>query len=338
MYQRRRHTDADGGSRHTGHMKVVVLDAPSNLGLRPGPGGAISGVDRLAATVRAAGLLEKIQDVVGTPVTDAGVVEAPAYDLSGWEVGTEPYNAAAISDFTIELADRVGSLLGTRQTILVLGGDCSILLGPALALARKGTPGLVFIDAHGDFRHPGNAPHVDALAGEELAVVTGRGGHALTDLEGRGPLIDDTRVAVLGLHDPSEVPHALPFPTVMTVDHVRAAGASVSSGHALDAVLAAGATDVWVHVDADVIDPTYLPAVDSPEPGGLHPDELVALLQPLLAHPSVRGIDLCIYDPALDTPDDAGPAPGASLLADLVARSFAHSTSTTVNPTSTPTA
>ncbi|MEO5920540.1 MAG: arginase family protein [Pseudolysinimonas sp.] len=312
-------------------MPIVVLDAPSNLGLRPGPGGVISGVDRLAATVRAAGLLEKIQDAVGAPVTDAGAVEVPAYDLSGWHPGRDPYNAAAICEFTVRLADRVEELVvstrpsaySTGGVVVVLGGDCSILLGPALALARIGTPGLVFIDAHGDFRHPGNAPHVDALAGEELAVVTGRGGHALTDLEGRGPLFDDSRVAVLGLHDPEELPSALPFPTVMTVADVRAAQPAVASGHALDAVLAAGATDVWVHVDADVIDPAYLPAVDSPEPGGLHPDEFVALLQPLLAHPMVRGIDLCIYDPALDTPD----APGAALLADLVGRAFARSTS-----------
>ena len=187
-----------GRAGHTGRMKVVVLDAPSNLGLRPGPGGAISGVDRLAATVRAAGLLEKIQDAVGTPVTDAGAVEAPAYDLSGWEAGTRAvqrcrdrrvHGRAGGSGW--------GSLVSRRalersSTACVLGGDCSILLGPALALARIGTPGLVFIDAHSDFRHPGNAPHVDALAGEELAVVTGRGGHALTDLEGRGPLLDDT--------------------------------------------------------------------------------------------------------------------------------------------------
>jgi arginase len=191
-------------------MKVVVLDAPSNLGLRPGPGGVISGVDRLAATVRAAGLIQKLRDA-GAEVTDAGAVEAPAYDISGWEPGHAPYNAAAISDFTVELADRVEELVSRRDasrrsstSLILFGGDCSVLLGPALALARVGTPGLVFIDAHGDFRHPGNAPHVDALAGEELAVVTGRGGHALTDLEGRGPLIDDSRVAVLGLHDPDE--------------------------------------------------------------------------------------------------------------------------------------
>ncbi len=172
------------------------------------------------------------------------------------------------------------------------------------------------------FRHPGNAPYVDALAGEELAVVTGRGGHALTDLDGRGPLIDDSRVAVLGLHDPQNEGHdelRATFPTVMTVDEVREVTPVAAATRALDAVLAAGATDVWVHVDADVIDPAYLPAVDSPEPGGLDPDEFVALLRPLLAHPRVCGIDLCIYDPALDTPE----LPGATLLAELLARAFA---------------
>lgn len=308
-------------------MKVVVLDAPSNLGLRPGPGGVISGVDRLAATVRAAGLVQKLRDA-GAEVADAGVVLAPAYDISRWEPGHAPYNAAAISEFTVELADRIESLVSIRRprdgysTSLVLGGDCSILLGPALALARIGTPGLVFIDAHGDFRHPGNAPHVDALAGEELAVVTGRGGHALTDLEGRGPLIDDSRVAVLGLHDPDEWGHdelRATFPTVMTVEEVRAMSPGAAASHAIEAVVSTGATDVWVHVDADVLDPEYLPAVDSPTPGGLDPDEFVALVRPLLRHPSVRGIDLCIYDPALDAPE----LPGATLLADLLARAFA---------------
>ena len=39
----------------------------------------------------------------------------------------------------------------------------------------EGRIGLVFIDGHSDFRHPGNAPYVGAAAGEDLALVTGRG-------------------------------------------------------------------------------------------------------------------------------------------------------------------
>jgi arginase len=87
---------------------------------------------------------------------------------------------------------------------------------------------------------------------------------------------------------------------------------------AADALAHLTADEIWVHVDADILDPSYLPAVDSPEPGGLSPDELVAILRPLLADDRVRGLDLCIYDPALDAPG----APGAALLADVLARAF----------------
>ena len=79
----------------------------------------------------------------------------------------------------------------------MLGGDCSILLGPMLALRRRGRYGLAYLDGHLDFRHPGNAPELDAVAGEDLALVTGRGG-ALAELEGLRPLVRDADVVAIG--------------------------------------------------------------------------------------------------------------------------------------------
>ncbi|MCU1416412.1 MAG: argI [Schumannella sp.] len=270
----------------------------------------ISGVDRLAATERAAGLIERLTDVVAGSVVDAGGVSVPGYDIEGWMPGGAPFNAEAILGFTIELADTVESLVSTRgplgrysTSVLVLGGDCSVLLGPLLALKRAGPPGLVFIDAHSDFRHEA----VDALAGEELAVATGRGGHALTNLENRCPLLRDEDVVTIGIRDPQ--PEPLPFTQVST---------------AAEALEALTTDTVWVHVDADILDPSFLPAVDSPEPNGFTPDELVAVLQPLLADDRVRGMDLCIYDPALDSPG----LPGATLLAEILGRSFDRVSST----------
>jgi arginase len=35
--------------------------------------------------------------------------------------------------------------------------------------------GLAFIDGHSDFRHLGNSEFVGSAAGEDLAIVTGRG-------------------------------------------------------------------------------------------------------------------------------------------------------------------
>jgi arginase len=56
----------------------------------------------------------------------------------------------------------------------------------------------------------------------------------------------------------------------------------------------------WIHLDVDVLNPSAMPAVDSPEPGGPTLDELVNVLAPLVGHPLAVGLDLSIYDPALD--------------------------------------
>ena len=72
-------------------------------------------------------------------------------------------------------------------------------------------------------------------------------------------------------------------------------------------------SQVWIHVDADVLDPSVLPAVDSPEPDGLLLDELAELLSPLARHEKALGLEVTIYDPKLD-PDRASAARLATLL------------------------
>ncbi|MBL7758409.1 MAG: arginase family protein [Chitinophagaceae bacterium] len=54
----------------------------------------------------------------------------------------------------------------------------------------------------------------------------------------------------------------------------------------------------------DVLDPRWMPAVDSPDPGGLSYDELSQWLSPLLASPLLTGLDITILDPSLDINGD----------------------------------
>jgi len=68
----------------------------------------------------------------------------------------------------------------------------------------------------------------------------------------------------------------------------------------------------WLHLDVDVLDPDHLPAVDSPDPGGLDPDELIALLAALA--PAAVGAQVTVFDPDLD-PDGHY----ADLLTDVLA-------------------
>jgi arginase len=73
----------------------------------------------------------------------------------------------------------------------------------------------------------------------------------------------------------------------------------------------------WIHLDADVINPTVMAAVDSPEPGGPTIKELVDLLTPLVRHPRALGLELTIYDPALD-PDRSCATRLVSLLENVL--------------------
>jgi arginase len=61
-----------------------------------------------------------------------------------------------------------------------------------------------------------------------------------------------------------------------------------------------GVDGFWLHLDANILDPAVMPAVDSPDPGGLGHDELAALLTPLVASPCCVGLDVTVLDPDLD--------------------------------------
>ena len=80
---------------------------------------------------------------------------------------------------------------------VVLGGDCSILLGSLLALRRRGRYGLLFLDGHADFAHP-SVTRLGEAASMDLALATGRGPRVVADIEHRGPLVRDDDVALLG--------------------------------------------------------------------------------------------------------------------------------------------
>jgi arginase len=177
---------------------LAVVDAPSNLGLRPPAEGTVPGCYKLAGALRDCGFVKRLA------AQDAGCVTPPRYDRGGWKPGRGVFNANAMAAYTRRLADRLGDLFGAGRFPIVLGGDCSILLGAALALNRRGRYGLAFLDGHSDFRHLGNAAHVGAAAGEDLALVTGRGQADLSNIEGRRPYLRDADVAVLGIRDADE--------------------------------------------------------------------------------------------------------------------------------------
>ena len=294
-----------------------MLDAPSNLGLRPPLADREPGVRRMAAALRATGLVTRLR------AEDAGEVPPPRYS-SALDPAVGVRNAEAIRDYSRALAARLGALLGAGSFPLVLGGDCSILLGTMLALRRRGRHGLVFVDGHTDFALP-ETSLTGGAAGMDLALVTGRGPEVLANLDGLGPLVRDEDVAVLGhrdVADPERYWGRHIFGTAIRRHDLRAlrrAGFRATATETL-AVLESHRVDgLWIHVDVDVLDSALMPAVDSPQPDGLGYAELQELLEPFLASGLVAGIQFTIFDPDLD-PEGRYARELAGFIGDVLAR------------------
>ncbi len=298
---------------------AVVIRAPSNLGLRPLRPGHEPGTWRAPEALAKAGLLDAL--------SPARVVDLPrpGYE-SGEQAGTRLRNGHAIRTFNLMLADAVLSALKREEFPVVVGGDCSILLG-ALAGVRRITPvSLLHIDGHSDFRHPGNydpSAMLGSVAGMDLALATGRGEKLLTEWPNLPvPLVPDEYVIQIGEREARQPDFAWPDVNDTAIRRIDVFTARDSGGEAVLADIMEALNRIglpyWVHVDVDVLDQAVMPAVDSPGSPGIDPNDLSILLRGLLSSPRCIGLDLTIFDPDLD-PDGAYAQLIVSLLRDAVA-------------------
>jgi len=176
--------------KHRVLKEIEIIKAPSSLGLQK------TGVEGLADTLLSAGLAEgllakKIVEVLPFPNN------AKQEEESGL------LNVQAIAEYSRKLANVVTQVLDEEKMPLVLGGDCSILLGCALGLKRRGRFGLLFADGHTDFYQP-QANINGEVASSELALATGNGTSSLAKLEGYSKLFQEQDVSVFGFRDEAE--------------------------------------------------------------------------------------------------------------------------------------
>jgi arginase len=270
----------------------AVIEAPSVLGLFPG------GVEHLPRALLDAGLADAVA------ARHAGVVTPPRYDPRR-DAATGLLNPTGLRDYAHALAEATGDVLDVGDVPLVLGGDCSILLGNLLALRRRGRHGLLFIDGHADFYQPDAEPNGEA-ASMDLALATGRGPDVVTNLEGRGPLVRDEDVVQLARRDAEEAADAGSQRiedtaiTVMDLATLRQRGVERAASDALERLVATELDGFWLHVDCDALDDAVMPAVDYRLPGGLTWSELETLIQLAVATGHVVGIEVTIFNPSLD--------------------------------------
>jgi arginase len=270
----------------------AVIDAPSVLGLRP------TGVEHLPGALKAAGLL------AGLNAEYIGRVEPLPYSPRR-DPETLILNPDSLRAYSLRLAAAVAGVLQQGKFPLVLGGDCSNIIGIMLALKRAGRYGLFFIDGHADFYQPETEPNGE-VASMDLAIVSGRGPAVLTDIDGLKPLARDEDIVAFGVRDTEQqreygsqdiretAIRAFEF------DEVRELGAANAAEQALGILQQNDIEGFWIHLDADVLDDMIMPAVDYRLQGGLRWDEVSATLRVLMTTGRAVGVNVGIFNPALD--------------------------------------
>ena len=265
---------------------LAVIDAPIDSS------GAGRGEEHAPAALRAAGLVERLQ------ARDAGEADARIRDTRR-DPDTGVIGASEVRRGSTAIASRVREILADGESPLVVGGDCTLLLGVFQALPADS--GLWFIDGHADFFDGMSSPTGEA-ADMDLAILTGHGPPGL--LEDGGPLLDPAAVVLIG-HRPSELHRDVALENArldraihaITAPEVRDRGAARVG---VEAAARLAQRPAWLHLDLDVLDESALPAVSYPQSLGLDWDELVTIGRHLVAAPNLLGVSVADFNPDRD--------------------------------------
>ncbi len=255
----------DGPLNTFDRAAAVVLPVPYDAttsyrtGTRDGP----------HALIEASRYLELYEAELDHEPSDWGIATLPEIepDVSGPEAMTDRVERA------------VRDVIDAGRLPVVLGGEHSITVG-AVRAAKRAFPGLsvLQLDAHADMR--------DSYQGSHFS-------HATVMRRVRESVSTAVQVGVRSISAEERA-------------HLRQAGAEVAiyrEGDLLDpnrrkAVAARLSDDVYVTIDLDALDPGFMPAVGTPEPGGLSWIETVSLLREVAETSRIVGFDVVELAPS----------------------------------------
>jgi len=201
-----------------------------------------------------------------TDVHSIGIVTLPEMDF--------PF---ASMDEVVQEIRRVASEIVNRGKFpLVLGGEHSITAPVVAAMAQRHAGlSVLQIDAHADLRDSFmGTPHNHACAMRRVLE------YART-----------TQVGIRSL-SPEEAAAIPTLPTEIFYDYNMR-----QDPHWIDRVVDSLSETVYITIDCDGLDPAIMPAVGTPEPGGLGWYETLALLRRVIESRRVVGCDLVELSP-----------------------------------------
>ncbi len=279
---------------------VQIMGVPSDLGA------GRRGVDMGPSAIRYAHLADAIEDL-GIDCHDQGNLDVPLPERSETRQPTLRQSSSVV-DVASRVRTGVAEVLTSGELPLVLGGDHSLSIGTLAGVcAVRTNPGVLWVDAHGDFNTPETTPSGN-IHGMSLALGCGHGAPELLEIFSDGRFLDPSRVAIIGARtlDPEER------------DLLRASGVAVFTMSEIDRrglrqvlddalrQVTSGTDSVHVSFDVDVLDPSVAPGVGTPVGGGLSYREAHLLMETVAEFGPMGSLELVEVNPILDHSNQTG--------------------------------
>lgn len=245
--------------------------------------------DGPASIIAASAALEDYDVELDIDVADLGIHTAPPLEP---HVG-DPHQMVE----RVQTAVSHYASLDSGKLTAVIGGDHSASIGSAFAHAESNSNlSVLYIDAHADLRD------------EYQGTAWGHG-------SGARRIAERCPVSLLGVRTLA----------LEERDHIQASAMPVCywppADHDVHDIIAGLGQHVYISVDLDVLDPAEMPAVGTPEPGGMRWLELTSILRAVCEEHRVVGFDVCELAPDHGLPAHSYTA--AKLVYKLLAYSLA---------------
>ncbi|NYZ78511.1 agmatinase [Candidatus Micrarchaeota archaeon] len=179
----------------------------------------------------------------------------------------------------------VGDVIDAKKVPIVLGGDHSLAIACIQAFAeRKKDFSVLALDAHADCW-----PELDGTKYSHASVGT-----RVADL-GREIAAKKIQETIVGVRSFSRDEEKFVEENKIKVFH--ASDFNENKKKIADVVASLKEKNVYLTVDFDVFDPSVVPSVGTPEPGGLDWKQVTALIEAVARKKRVIGADFCELTP-----------------------------------------
>ncbi|MFH1589151.1 MAG: agmatinase [archaeon] len=176
---------------------------------------------------------------------------------------------------TLEAVEEVKEL--SNNFTIALGGDHSITIGVVDKLLEKEDFSVIVLDAHSDMRHSWNNSKYN---------------HACTSKR----ISEKTSIGLIGIRS-QDIDEAKEIKKNKDIHQIKAYEFNEEK---LFQLLKKLKNKVYISIDVDVFDPSFIRNTGTPEPGGFTWNEVINILQKIFKEKEVIGADIVEFAPNIN--------------------------------------